>query len=211
LIASQRSPREVEAVGRCGRVAWAAVLLVLVFAAGCRTTNPYMDEAAELGPLLDPGDRAVVVFLRPKQFLAAARTTTVFDITDGVEMVGIFSNGMKRIYAVPPGERWFMGVLSGRRSLMHATLLPGRIYYVKVFAQQVHPLRPADDEDAIREYWHRSVLVRPGAEAAAWLEANRASVEKHRQRALDRWPTLTAEQKFRYDLRAEDGVEQGIR
>ncbi len=178
---------------------------------GCRTSNIFMEDAGGIEPLLRPGDSAVVVFLRPEQFLATPRTTTVFDITAGVEMVGIFSNGMKRIMVVPPGERFFMGVLSGRRSVMRAQLEAGRIYYVKVFAEQVHPLLPDQQEATIRKYWHESVLVKPNDFARKWLDENRASVEKHRTRALERWPTLSRSQQARFELRAGDGVTQAIR
>ncbi len=170
-----------------------------------------MVESAGVMSLLHPGDRAVVVFLRPHQFLATPRTTTVFDVTEEALLVGIFSNGMKTIRVEEPGERFYMGVLGGRRSIMRATLRPGHIYYVKVFLEQVHPLRPESEREAIRRYWHESVLVAPGPLGEKWLEENRDSVDKHRAKARARWPLLTPAQQHRFDLRAELGVEEPIR
>jgi hypothetical protein len=161
--------------------------------------------------VVPPEGKAAVVFMRPGAFAAGARTATVFDITDGEDLIGIFSNSMKVVRMMEPGEHFFMSALAGTHTIMRADLEAGRIYYVKLFQSQVHPLFPRTQAAAIKKFWESTRYVERNPLSDEWVTNHRNSIVKHKRNAMLEWETIDEARRRKFELQADQGVETPIR
>ena len=81
---------------------------------------------------------------------------------------------------------------------MRARLEAGKIYYVKLFGGQVHPLRTDAQEEVIRSYWNSTRFVERNSASETWLAGNLDSIIKHRNQAFTNWADLSDDHDGRY-------------
>ena len=187
------------------------LVTLAVIAAGCQYTNSYMTLVENPPVVVPPEGKASVVFMRPSASMGGARAAAVFDITTGQDLIGVFSLKMKVVRMMDPGEHFFMGVISPGRSIMRAQLEAGKIYYVKLFGGQVHPLRTDSQEDVIRSYWNSTRFVERNSASETWLADNLDSIVKHRNQAFVNWADLSDDRRAQFDLTGVEGVTVPIR
>jgi hypothetical protein len=110
----------------------AFVCLVAIALAGCQNRSPLMTGAAHSEADAAPGPgSALIVFMRPSNYGAAAQSS-VFDITSGEPvLVGIVSADTKVAYETGPGNHRFM-VVAESADFMEAEVDAGKTYYTIV-------------------------------------------------------------------------------
>jgi len=144
-----------------GAAAWVTALAI-VLGAGCGASSAHMYLLKPPRALVVPRDGAVVVFVRPSNYLK----TEAFTIVDGRgRFLGESLPASHFAVRVPPGRHVFVVCRDGGGSL-DATVAPGLVYYV-----EVAPTPRFDIVGAalgVREDSHRVDLVALKPGAAHW-------------------------------------------
>lgn len=164
------------------------LLTVLAMAALTGCSSKLMD------PMLDPGiesyaGQSTITFYRPSAFGGAVQAPLGVEIrTDDLALVGISSTKTKIRHVVEPGDHVFVvGGESG--SLLKASILPNKHYYVKVsprfgWAKARFALMAVTPEELMNteiQELSKCVLVVPNVDADKWfLENKRSMLDKLR-------------------------------
>jgi len=101
-------------------------LLVVVLAAGCAGSSPYMEKVEPTVTKPSP-DKALVYFMRPSSFAYA----NDFQIWDRYKLIGISVAKGYFAYECDPGEHLFIGTAENNRAVA-ADLEAGKAYYVLI-------------------------------------------------------------------------------
>jgi len=180
---------------------------------GCVGSSHLMADApASAAPIAPSAGVASVVFARPSSFGWAVNFTIV---DHNGRFIGDAVANSHFAVQVPPGEYFF--IADGENTeVVHATLAPGKVYYVEVAARMgiltarvsIEPLRR--DTDA----WRAIVgslaatrrLVPLSSTGQAEIDRNAKAVQRRVERAKQRWAELSPAERAARTLAPDDGT-----
>lgn len=203
------------------RLSMLGLFALAACAIGC--SHPAEVKESELSMHPESG-KTVLVIMRPGHKLGAARAPRIslYRVTEGgQEFIGILAKkGQRLAYTSPPGDQLFMIVGGENTDFMEAHLDAGKTYYAFALTRMgvlkprfsLLPVRP----DPAAEFSMKSdefagcqqacKWVEPSEKGQDWYDDNKASVDRKRVEALNRWNSRGEEYKERQILNKEDGV-----
>ena len=112
------------------RLAVFAVLVATVFGAACTTTPIVPRHQSALVIQMPAPGKSKVVFIRPRE---NKRYELTYSVHDDDRLIGELASGYFFQFECEPGYHWFSTSMEDV-AMLEATLLPDRIYYVRVSA-----------------------------------------------------------------------------
>lgn len=148
------------------------------------------------GPLPAPGaSESIVVFMRPTEAFACCQAS-VFEVRDEAsdQLVGIVAPYTKVAYKTAPGRHFFM-VVGEDASFLRAELLPGKTYYVRIYAfegQQktrfeLKPVRRSELGSSEFRGLEAANLIENTSESFAWADEHRDELQMRKAARLRIW------------------------
>lgn len=171
-------------------IPFALALLVATLSAGCASSHMTTVAAPAAVAAPDPS-ATTMVFYRTSVFGGAIQSS-VFDVTDDVELVGIVSTGTKVAYAAPPGRRRYM-VIGESADFMEVDGLAGRTYHARVRPRfgwwkarfSLVPIPAAHDD--LRDDLEECDWVENTPSSRQWAEENMPSIRAKMAEDVPEW------------------------
>lgn len=188
-------------------------LAVLALASGCFGIQMSSAMRRASGGVPAPGpNESVVVFMRPTEAFACCQAS-VFDVRDAAAdtLVGIIAPYTKVAYKAEPGKHFFM-VVGEDASFLRAELLPGKTYYVRLYAfegQQktrfeLKPVRRSEMDSGGFRALDAGDLLENTSDSYAWAESHRDELQQRKSERLRIW--LDTRDDAAAALHPEDGT-----
>jgi hypothetical protein len=191
-----------------------AFLLASISLLAC--TSKFMHPAPAGVRIAPHNELATVVFVRPSSFGAAIHPT-IFD--EKGNFLGDAEPSAHFVSYVSPGEHMFV-VWAENTGPIHATLLPGRVYFVEVsikpgvWQARCHLLAitPRTEQwNRVREWLADTKPTIADLNAGqSYLMGRRDEVLDRVKRAHDAFGEMDEDERFARTISPEDGLAQGL-
>jgi hypothetical protein len=196
------------------RIFLLSVGLLSVCALGC--ASHYMVRSEVPLRIAPRSDAATVVFVRPSSFGAAIHPT-IFD--ERGQFLGDAEASSHFVAEVSPGEHTFV-VWAENTGPIHATLAPGRVYFIEVamkpgaFQARAHLLAiaPRTESWASLREWLADTrpTVADRRAGQAYLDGRKDDVLERLRRAGEAFAEMDAEDRDARTLYPNDGIAQSL-
>lgn len=191
-------------------IVWIMTLFVL---AGCGVSSPYMTKLEVARAVVANPSAATVVFVRPSGY-GGRQKVVILD--ERGRFLGECWGKTHFAVAVPPGEHTFIAWSEGTPAL-HATLEPGKIYYVEVgfvigfWSGRARLFAVGPQRQQWRDIVHwieDTEMLVPNEPAGQAYVDERGDKEDVVQKGLANYAGYEGEERERRTLLPSDGVTQ---